>query len=88
MSDEKENKTEGQPKKYELKVSRMDPLNTYSASALAMQLAEVLENAANFQEDADAFYEQAKAERLKAKKLQVLIKKVHERDKLREAEAK
>ena len=72
--------------KIELKVSRMDPFETYEASALAMQLAEALENAERFQADADAFYNQAKAERIKAKKLQALIKKVNERDKKRAEE--
>jgi len=69
--------------KYELKVSRMDPFETYEAGALALQLAETLENAINFQADADAFYEQAKQERLKAKELQLLIKRINERDKQR-----
>lgn len=87
MSDERENTEEKPQVKYELKVSRMDPFETYSASALALQLAETLENAMNFQADADAYYEQAKSERLKAKNLQVLIKKINERDKKRMAEA-
>ena len=87
MSDERENTEEKPQVKYELKVSRMDPFETYEAGALALQLAETLENAAQFQADADAFYEQAKSERLKAKNLQVLIKKINERDKKRKAEA-
>ena len=88
MSDEqkKDESTEEKPQvRHELKVSRMDPFETYEAGALALQLAEVLENAANFQSDADAFYEQAKQERLKAKKLQLLIKRINERDKQRKA---
>ncbi len=88
MSDEKEKVEEKTKPKYELKVSRMNPMETYSASALAIQLAEALENATRFQEDADAFYEQAKSEGIKAKKLQQLIKKINERDKKRAAEAK
>lgn len=93
MTDKQEGKeetaesTEKVQPKYELKVSRMDPLNTYEIGALALQLAETLENAAQFQADADAYYEQAKSERLKAKNLQVIIKKVNERDKRRRAEA-
>ena len=35
-----------------------------------------------------SFYEQAKQERVKAKKLQVLIKKLNERDKKRKLEEK
>jgi len=87
MSDEKENKTEEKPK-YELKVSRMDPMNTYSVGAVAAQLAEAMENAERFQADADAFYEQAKAERVKMKQLQKLIVQLNERDKQRAKEAK
>lgn len=83
MTEDTENKPEV---KYELKVSRMDPFETYEAGALALQLAETLENAMNFQTDADNYYEQAKAERLKAKNLQVLIKRINERDKKRRAE--
>lgn len=90
MTDEKKvENTEEKPKvKYELKVSRMDPMETYNVGAVALQLAETLENASNFQADADAYYEQAKQERLKAKELQKLIKKLNERDKKRAAEAK
>jgi len=84
MSDEQEKKEV----KYELKISRMNPMNEYEVGAVALQLADTLENAAKFQADADAFYEQAKAERLKAKELQKLIKKLNERDKKRRAEAK
>ena len=89
MSDEKkvENTEEKPQVKYELKVSRMDPMESYSASAIALQLAETLENAAQFQADADAFYMQADAERKKAKQLKLLIKRINERDKKRAAEA-
>ena len=88
MSDEEKVETaEETPKpKYELKVSRMDPFQSYEVGAVALQLAEVLENAAQFQADADAFYEQAKQERIKAKELQLLIKKLNARDKQRRAE--
>lgn len=72
--------------KYELKVSRMNPLDTYEVGAVALQLGEALENASQFQADADAFYEQAKRERIKAKELQKLIKRLNERDKKRAAE--
>ena len=92
MSEEQDKKpeenVEDNPKvKYELKVSRMDPFQSYEVGAVALQLAEVLENAAQFQADADAFYEQAKQERIKAKELQLLIKKLNARDKQRAAEA-
>ena len=70
------------------KVSRMDPFETYDAGALAIQLAEALQNAAQFQADADAYAQQAEAERKKAKNLQVLIRRVNERDKKRATEDK
>lgn len=84
-SDDKDLTKEITEPTYELKVSRMDPFETYSASALALQLAEFIENSINFQAEADALYTQAEAERKKAKELQILIRKINERDKKRAA---
>jgi len=83
MSDEK--KEEVKEAKYELKVSRMSPFDTYEVGAVALMLAEALERASDFQHNSDEFAEQAKRERIKAKELQALIKKLHERDKKRAA---
>ena len=69
-----------------LKVSRMDPMATYDAKALAIQLAEALNTEARLRQDAAAFLAQAEAEKKKAAKLQELIRKVNERDRKRAAE--
>ena len=70
-----------------LKVSRMDPMETYDAGALAVQLAEALKNEIQFRSDAKEYLAQAEREKKKAEDLKVLIEKVNERDRKRAAAA-
>ena len=69
----------------DFKISRMDPFETYKIEDLAAQLAGHLNNASNFQADADAFAKRAQVERDQATKMQKLITRVRERDKKRAA---
>jgi hypothetical protein len=68
-----------------LKVSRMDPFETYDAGALAQQLAQCINDENRLRADAYAFL--AKADKMKEEqqRLSELIKRVNERDKKRKA---
>jgi len=68
-----------------LKVSRMDPFETYTAEAIAKQLAETLSRAMQFQKDADTFTKEAQKFRDKATEMQELLARIHERDRKRAA---
>ena len=67
----------------ELKISRMDPMETYDAGAIAFQILDHQEKAKKLEIDAENFMNAAKTERKKATELEALLVKVRERDKTR-----
>lgn len=69
--------------KIELKVSRMDPMETYEAGAVAQQILDHTKKADKLEEDAKNFLAAARTERQKAKELDTLLTKINQRDKAR-----
>ena len=68
-----------------IKVSRMDPMETYDAGALALQIMDHQEKAAALEVDAASFVKAAGTERAKAVELEQLLVKVRQRDASRRA---
>jgi len=68
-----------------LKISRMDPMETYDAGSLALQIMDHKKKAESLEIDAKSFQEAAQVQRDKADELEALLVRVRARDKSREA---
>lgn len=69
--------------KVEFKVSRMDPMETYEAGAVALQIIEHKKKADKLEDDAKNFLAAAEKERKQANKLEDLLVRIRQRDKAR-----
>ena len=63
-----------------IKVSRMDPMETYDAGAIALQIMDHQKKAAALEADAASFVQAAKVERTQVEELEKILARVRKRD--------